>query len=148
LKITTKTILLDSKNNHCACLDSRTISVQPTNVYHISTTYPHTLFVYNQELLTHNTAPIVVGLTWLFGGGLEFLGATIGTAIFGTIFGIEIYKKHNNTQAQFAVSTQTGGTCGGYNPDPDDNENKERKFNTLSKSEFFKKMKNEYEHCR
>jgi len=41
---------------------------------------------------------------------------------------------------------------GGYNPDPDDDnneeDNKERKFNTISKSEFFKKIKNEYEHFR
>lgn len=150
-KITPGTMLLDSKNNECPCLNVRTITVQPTNVYHISTTEPHTFFVYDQELLTHNFPPIAIGVAWLFGGGIEFLGATVGTAVFGAAFGINIYKKHNSTNAQFAVAPQTGGTCGGgYNPDPNDDEHneRERKFNTISKSEFFKLMKKDYEHCR
>jgi len=66
----------------------------------------------------------------------------------GLVNGIKIYKKRNTAHTQCAISTQTGGTCSGYNPDPDDNENKERKFNTIFKSEFFKKVKNEYEHYR
>lgn len=67
-EVTTSTILLDSSNNHCACLNIQTISVPPTDMYHISTTHPHTFFVYDQELLTHNAAPIFIGLAWLFGG--------------------------------------------------------------------------------
>lgn len=145
-EISTTTLLLDSNNNHCACLNIKIISVPPTNVYYISTTYPHTFFVSEQELLTHNIAPVAAGLVWAFGGGLEFVSATIGTAIFGSAIGIHLYKKQANA-GQFTPSIQSGGTYGGYNPDPDD-ENKERIFNTISKSEFFKQIKDEYEHYR
>jgi len=146
--ITTNTSLLDFNGNHCPCLNVQTISAKPTHVYHISTTDPHTFFVYDQELLTHNFVPIFIALSWLFGGGIEFLGATIGTAVLGTIAGIHIYKNRDNSSTQFTISPQMGGTCGGYNPDPDDDEKNERKFNTTSKSEFFKKVKNDYEHWR
>jgi hypothetical protein len=144
-EISTSTLLLDSNNNHCACLNIKTISVPSTDVYHISTTYPHTFFISEQELLTHNIAPVAAGLVWAFGGGLEFVSAAISTAIFGSAIGIHLYKKQANA-GQFTPSIQSGGTCGGYNPDPDDDENKERIFNTISKSEFFKSVKKEYEY--
>ena len=106
------------------------------------------LFIIEQGLLTHNAAPvIVVSLAWLFGEGLKFAGLSIGASALGTYVGVELYNKNKQSNAAFDFSPQPG-TCGGYNPDPDDNENSERKFNTLSKSEFFKTVQKDYEHYR
>ena len=145
--ITINTILLNSSFIHCSCLNVQTVSIQPITVYRITTTAPHTFFIYDQEILTHNFVPIFVGLAWLFGGGIEFVGVTVGAAILGTAVGVHIHKKQvNSDAARFTVSPQMGGMCSGYNPDPDDDENKERKFNTISKSEFFKKVEKDYKY--
>lgn len=148
--ITTNTTLLDADVNHCPCIDVTIISVPPTNVYHISTTAPHTFFITEQELLTHNAFPvIVVGVAWLFGEGLKFAGISLGAAALGSYVGVNLYNKNKQSKAEFDISLQ-GITYGGYNPDPDDdnNDNNERKFNTISKTEFFKARKNEYEQYR
>jgi hypothetical protein len=148
--ITTSTTFLDSQLNHCACIDVETISVPPTDVYHISTTAPHNFFASQQELLTHNAFPvIVVGVTWLFGEGLKFAGLTLGAAAVGSYVGVNLYNKNKHAKAEFDIYLQ-GDTYGRYNPDPNDNnnDNNERKFNTTSKTEFFKARKNEYEQYR
>lgn len=146
--LTKQNILLDAQLHHCPCLDVKTIHIAPTTTYSISTTSPHTFFITEQELLTHNTLPIiVVGLAWLFGEGIKFAGLSLGAAALGSYIGVNLYNKHKQAQAEFDISLQVD-TFGGYNPDPNDDKNKERKFNTITKSEFFKKVKNDYEHYK
>lgn len=150
--ITTNTTLFNVHANHCSCLNVETISVPPTDVYHISTTNPHNFFVTEQVLLTHNTFPvIIISLAWLLGEGIKFAGLSIGAAALGSYVGIELYNKHKQSNTAFGISPQIS-TCGGYNPDPndddDENNTKARVCNTISKQEFFKKIKNDYEHYR
>lgn len=78
--ITTQTTFLNAQLQHCRCRNVEIIVAPNTKIIHITTTAPHTFFVTEQELLTHNAFPLVIGLSWLFGGGLEFLGISIGTA--------------------------------------------------------------------
>ena len=148
--ITTQTTFLDYQHNHCPCLHVETIQTEPISTYRISTTAPHTFFITEQELLTHNALPLFIGFAWLFGQGLQFAGITIGTAFLGSYIGVQLYngqkqkKKENNLN--IALEAGSGGCL--PDPDDDDDKNKERKFNTITKSEFFKKIKNDYEHYK
>lgn len=113
--ISIDTIFLDSKMNHIECLAIDIINTKPIKLYHISTSYPHTFFVTDQELLTHNNPPIVViNLFWVFGEGVKIaLGALLG----GTFLGVQLYK-NKEKDVEYAPDIQIG-TYGGYNPDPD-----------------------------
>ena len=117
--ITTDTFFLDAQLNFCPCLHVESIHSKPITTYRITTTKPHTFFITEQELLAHNAFPIVIGLAWLFGGGLEFAGATIGTALLGSYVGVQLYnaqkQKAQNCNVEFHVIP-----CGSPCPDPDD----------------------------
>ena len=117
--ITTHTTFLNAHLNHCPCIGIETISTEPIDVYHISTTGPHNFFVTEQELLTHNAFPVIVGFAWLFGEGLQFLGITLGTTVLGSYIGIQLYnaqkQKEKECNLEFHVVS-----CGSPCPDPDD----------------------------
>jgi hypothetical protein len=106
--IKTPVTLLDSRLNHCPCLNIKTISVIPTKVYHLTTTQPHNFFITNQELLTHNFFPIItLGSSCLFGlGSIEFTGISIATLLGGTALGITIFKKHGKQNQSFTITSQ------------------------------------------
>lgn len=79
---------------------------------------------------------------------MKFAGLTLGAAALGSYVGVNLYNKNKQSKAEFDIYLQ-GDTCGGYNPDPnDDNDDNKRKFNTTTKSEFFKMVKKDYEHWR
>lgn len=159
VNITNAHALLDSQLNQCACLKKEVTVIKPIKAYRITTSAPHDFFITEQEVLTHNFIPaFVVGLTWLFGaGGVEFVGAAITAGAAGALVGMEIKKRHDKNKIVFHASAQqhnqheknNGG--GEFNPDPDDDKNSsfvERVSNTMTKTEFFKKMKKRYEHWR
>jgi hypothetical protein len=147
--ISINTTFLDANLKCYKCIDIKTIVVPLMEVYHISTTTPHNFFVSEQELLTHNAVPqVVIGLAWLFGEGLKFAGLSIGATALGTYVGVELYNKNKQSNATFDFSPQSGA-CGGYTPDPNDDENNtERVFNKISKTDFFKLMKKHYEYYK
>lgn len=145
--ITTNNTFLDTQLKYCACLNVETIYASETKTYRISTTSPHNFFVTEQELLTHNAFPVVIGLAWLFGEGLKFAGLTIGTTFLGSYVGMQLHNRQKQKDQNCNLSLHII-PCGNPCPDPDDDENNERKFNTISKSEFFKKVKNDYEHYK
>ena len=91
----------------------------------------------------------MISLAWLFGEGLKFVGLSVGAAALGSYVGVELYNKHKQSNTAFDFSPQVG-TYGEYNPDPDDDANniKERVFNTVSKTEFFKKVEEHYEYYK
>jgi hypothetical protein len=143
--ISIQTVFLNAQLDHCPCINVEIISIKPIDVYHISTTSPHNFFITEQELLTHNAIPLFIGIAWLFGEGLQFAGMTLGTALLGSYIGVQLYnaqkQKEKECELEFHVVS-----CGSPCPDPDDD--KERKFNTITKSEFFKNVKNDYEHYK
>jgi hypothetical protein len=141
-------VTLLTYSNYCICTAIEIIAVPPTNIYHLSTTYPHTFFITEQELLTHNMFPLAaISMTWLFGEGITF---SFGTILTGTLFGIKLYKERNKEKPSitFVPSTEGSSANCNWSPDPDDDKHKKRKFNTMSKSEFFKKVSDDYEHWR
>lgn len=151
--ITTSTQLLDSNLTYCTCLNVQMISITPRTVYHISTTDPHSFFATEQELLTHNAFPLIaLGVSWLFGlGSVEFAGLSIATLIGSTAIGIKLFKKQSKQTPSFTITPQNGGSYGGFNPDPNDDDKDsttERIYNTITKTEFFKSISKEYEHWR
>lgn len=145
--ITTQTTFLNACFQRCPCHSIEIIDAPETKIIHITTTAPHTFFVTEQELLTHNAFPIVIGLAWLFGGGLEFLGISIGTAALGSYVGVQLYNAQKQKGQHCNVSLHVGPCGYPCPPDPND-ENKERKFNTITKTEFFKMIKKDYERWR
>jgi len=107
-----------------------------------------------QELLTHNFFPIVIGVTWLFGlGSIEFAGFNIAAIIAGTAVGIKLFKSKKCNESKVAIKPYIRVSVNGC-PDPNDDDDekdshvKKRKFNKVSKSEFFKKIKNDYEYWK
>jgi len=152
--ITTSTIFLDSNFNHCSCLNVKTIEIKPITAYQISTTAPYNFFVTDQQLLTHNFFPLITfGVTWLFGlGSVEFTGLSIATILGGTAIGIKLFNTHGKQTPTCTITPQGSSTYGGFNPDPDDDDDNQsttkRVRNTISKTEFFKSVKNDYEYWR
>lgn len=145
--VTTQSTFLDATLHHCGCCKVEIINVPTTKIYRITTTYPHAFFATEQELLTHNAFSVFIGLAWLFGEGLQFLGLTVGTTALGSYIGVQVY----NAQKQKTQKCDIGfhvGPCGFPCPDPDDDENKKRQFNTITKTEFFKTMKKHYEYYK
>jgi len=120
--ITTQTTFLNAHLDHCPCIRVETISTRPIDVYHISATGPHNFFVTEQELLTHNAFPVIIGLAWLFGEGLQFAGITLGTTVLGSYIGVQLYnaqkQKEKECNLEFHVVSY-GSPC----PDPDDDKN-------------------------
>jgi hypothetical protein len=152
--ITQEMHFLDSQFNKHACLGIEYIKIPPTKTYKIFTSYPHNFFAFKEEFLVHNFLPFIgLGATWFFGAGaLKFGGINIIVSVASIIFGITLFKKQAKSGGSFHVTTSYGGNGGGANKDPNDDEenqkNKKRKFNNISKSEFFKKIKNQYEYCK
>lgn len=99
INITEIGTLLDSQLNQCACSKKETTVISPITAYRITTSSPHTFFITDQEVLTHNFVPVISG----------------------------------------------------FDPNPNDDKNSsfvERISNTMTKTEFFRKMKKRYEHWR
>src|SRR5690606_39191637 len=151
--ITSSNVLLDVNFNPCSCIHVKTIPIEPTLTYQISTIAPYNFFVTDQELLTHNFFPLItIGATWLFGlGSVEFTGLSIATILGSTVIGIKLFNKHGKETPTCTITPQGSSMYGGFNPDPDDDDNKsstKRICNTISKTDFFKSVKNDYEHYR
>lgn len=145
--ITTQNTFLDAQLHHIPCLNVKIIDAPATKIYHITTAYPHNFFATEQELLMHNH-PVVIGIAWLFGEGIKFAGLTIGTTFLGSYIGVQLYN-HQKQKAQACNVTFHMSPCGNPCPDPDDDdENNGRKINTITKSEFFKMVRKDYEHWR
>lgn len=129
--ITTQTTFLDARLNYCPCIHVETINIAPITTYRISTTAPHTFFVTDQELLAHNAIPVLISLAWIFGEGLKFAGIAIGTTVFGSYVGVQVYnhqkqKAHHSCNIEFHVMP-----CGSPCPDPDDDDHQSLLFESI-----------------
>jgi hypothetical protein len=76
-------------------------------------------FVTEREIVVHNFAPVVIGLGWAFGAGaIEFVGASGGVAVLGTLVGLKLHRNKNAARdgdTRFKISIQGM-------PDPEDPE--------------------------
>ena len=103
----------------------------PTPMHQISLSSPHTYFVGRSQLLTHNFA-FVIGIGFAFGGGIEFLGISIGVVIgaIGTL-GLKLAKdRHSRFRVtpQINNSTPSGMPSGSpKRPKKNDAEDEDKK---------------------
>lgn len=150
--LTVNNVFINYNLEHCKCLNIQCYN-KPTTVYQISLESPHTLFISDLQILTHNFVPLVLGVSFVFGLGEGFALSSIGAGIGA--FGLGLWKyfkdrqeiklalfnngnQHNqNRESQNQKSNQQSGS--GQN-------NKERRTNTITKKEFFEKMKDQYEY--
>ena len=109
-KLTTNNIFLSSDLTHCSC-QSITSLVQKTTVYKISTQSPHNFFISDACILTHNNP--FIALTWAFGGGIEFIGVTLGALFGGTVVGVKVYDKYKKNHATFDYKVEVQHPLGG-----------------------------------
>lgn len=122
------------------CLSIEKIELnEPTIFYDITLTKPHTLFISNAEILTHNFVPMVFGISFALGEGISMSGLGAGLGALG----LGLWKKFGNKpELKFAqLEREYGNTCAGGSPeeDPDDKvENMRKLFETTS---FGKKLK-------
>ena len=149
--ITAGMYFLDGKHQTCRCLGIEWCDIVSTKAYKVFTTSPHNFFISEQELLAHNFLPFLgLGATFLFGGGLEFGGISLVASVASLVFGVTLFNKHAKRGGNFYVVPQNNGDNGGNNnKEPDDGNNGViRICNTITKTEFFKKMKKQYEYWK
>ena len=153
--------LLDRKA-HCCLVQSVNSINSPCLVYEISLEAPHQFYVSDAELLTHNFVPIAVGISFAIGSGISISGIGMGIGALGLGLWHKIKGSKKVELAQFDMGQQMRqqrnaqnknaeqSAAGGPPEDPkkDDKDKKKRKINEVSKSEFFKSVKNRYEHWR
>lgn len=141
--ISQKSYFLDCDGDSIPCIKIDHIqSDQPIVFYEISLNSPHTYFVSKSQILTHNVVPIVIGLSWAFGEGIALTGAGVGLGALSLGLWQKFGKEKKITFAQMQQEYAKG--CAGGAPDPDDDKN--RKKNSISKTEFFEKIKDQYDH--
>ncbi len=141
--ISQKSYFLDYYGNSIPCIHIEQVQQsKPLILYEISLSKPHTFFVSKPEILTHNVVPIVIGLSWVLGEGVALTGAGVGLGALG----LGVWQKFGkNKKITFAQKQQEYAKgCAGGAPDPDDDKN--RKKNSISKTEFFEKIKDQYDH--
>ena len=119
---------------------------QAVDIYDICVKNYHNFCVTPLDIRVHNFAPaIFIGFAWAFGGGvLEFTGMSIGLAAFGGILGFKIFQKDKSSRSQIQVGPPTANQA----PEDPDKDKKERKKNTITKTEFFQKINGEYEYWK
>jgi hypothetical protein len=115
-KLTTNNTFFDSHLNYCSC-QNITLLLQKTTIYKISTKSPHNFFISDARVLTHNNF-FAIALRWAFGGGIEFVGATLGALFGGTAIGVKVYNKYKKNQVSFDLKAEVDSYSGGCFSDP------------------------------
>jgi hypothetical protein len=96
-------------------------------------------------VVAHNFVPcIVITLSWLFGAGTAVEWSIVGGIIAAGVGVLGCAMNKNDKKKKVTVTPVVSIAM--PNPiDPDDDKKeKERKFNEMSKTEFFKKVKEDY----
>ena len=154
--ITEDHALFDAHFQQCQCGKS-TIIHGPVTIYKITVEFPHILFISDLQIATHNFVPVIVGISLAFGAGegatITGLGLNMGAlAMWKFLTGtkktqITIQLNSGDDQRDNAKDKGKKLPPGGSPEDPEDKD-KERKKNVVTKTEFFKKIKDRYEYWR
>jgi len=132
---TRQNTLLDYDFNHINFLESNLLE-QKIEMYELSLESPHSFFISKSQILAHNFVVFTPTITALPYAASTIASIATGLAIF--------------LSKSFSRSSQKSNLCLCQNqqisttPNPKDPKNK-RKLNTITKTEFFKSIKNEYE---
>lgn len=102
-----------------SCLSIEKIELnEPAIFYEITLEKPHTLFISQANILTHNFVPVVFGISFALGEGISMSGLGAGLGALG----LGLWKKFGNKpELKFAqIEREYGNTCAGGSPeDPD-----------------------------
>jgi hypothetical protein len=123
---------------------------QPTTLYMIAVADYHNFCVSTLDIQVHNFLPaIFFGLSWAFGGGIVFTGASVAAIATGLGVGIAMSKKNGSDNAEIKFGSSANCMKGIGGPDDDDNENQIFKINNMkeffNKTEFGQKIENSVE---
>lgn len=85
---------------------------QPIDLFDIAVKDYHNFLILHDNVLVHNFAPVVVGLSWFFGSGaLQFTGASLGLAALGGLIGLKLNK--SKQRYSYEINCDQKGTNGG-----------------------------------
>lgn len=101
------------------------------DVYLITVEEYHTFFVSRLNICAHNFAPVFVGISLLFGGGLELAGISCGIAGLGTYLG---YQWHKKSKRKHDIVIQPQFYSGGMMPE--DPEEKKKRKRDVAREEY------------
>lgn len=142
-ELTEQSYLLNANGDHIRCIRiEKIVQNLPVTMYEISLESPHTYFVSQAQILTHNVTPVLIGLSWAFGEGISLTGIGIGLGRLG----LGLWQKFGaNQKTTFAqIQQECKINSAGGTPDPDD----EKKIENMKKffqSEFGKKIEKSLE---
>ena len=118
---------------------------KPITLYDLCVVPHHTFCVGNKKVVAHNFVPFIgITISLLFGAGTALEWSIAGgiAAGFG-IFGFAMNKNHKKKK-MVIMPVVSVAMPNPIDPNDDDEKEKERKFNEMSKTEFFKKVKGDY----
>ena len=114
-----------------------------STVYEISLKYPHTFFISKAQILTHNFA-CSLGLGLAFGSGVISFETIAVSASFLGLGLYSLFGKKSKMKAHITYNPCNYNHTPNKKPDDDnDDDKKERKINTMTKTEAYEYLKNE-----
>lgn len=135
--ITTFNFFLSKTSGIVPCKNIiKKFSLEEIFFYELSLKFPHTFFISEDEILTHNIIPIVIALSISFGEGAVVLnGIGVGLGLIGLGLWKGFGKSNQITFAQMEELCLESST-GNFSPeDPEDNNEDDQKVNNMK--EFF-----------
>lgn len=138
--INKKSYFLDYYGDSISCIRiDRIQSTQPIVFYEITLGEPHTFFVSESQILTHNVVPIVIGLSWAIGERIALTGAGVGLGALGLGLWQKFGKDKKITFAQ--IEQECMSSVGGGAPDPDENNKAENMYEVFKNHPVGKELK-------
>lgn len=119
---------------------------KPIILYDLCVIPHHTFCVGDKKIVAHNFIPFIgLTLSVAFGTGVAewSLGILAGIAAFGSLFGFAMNKNHKKEKMTIKPVIKPNQSNSDNDPNKDDDDN-ERKYNVISKTVFFKKVKDKY----
>jgi hypothetical protein len=126
-------------------IQSISVINEPIILYDLCVVPHHTFCVGKQKVVAHNFVPfIVITFSWFFGAGTAFEWTIFGGIAAGIgVLGCAMNKNNKKKKVTVKPIIKPNQSGNGTDPDKNDDDN-ERKFNIISKTVFFKKVKDKY----
>lgn len=117
---TTENMFLDKDSNHIPCLSIYIYHENALPCYDLTLQFPHTFYVSEACILTHNFLPFAVGIAIAFGEGITITGAGFSLGALG----LGLWKHFQNKKEikLTNLEQEMQGACSGGSPEDPEKE--------------------------